>query len=338
MDKIILVGCGAMSSVWMDYVKDKDNCEIVGCVDVMLESANKMIDKYQLKCKAFDDLAAAIKETGANLVFDVTPPSVHHQNAKIAMELNCDVMIEKPMATSLEEASEMIEVSDRTGRSLAIMQNYRYKAGVRKFHHLLQTETVGNIGFIGADFFMGPHFGGFRDIMDNPLLLDMAIHTFDQARLLSGANAVAVYCHEFNPQGSWYAGNASAVCIFEMSDGSVFNYRGSWCSEGSATSWDSTWRIIGDKGTAIWDGLELMYIDKVLEGPEQDGKWMRDTERIETDYVWEGQEGHHGCLDEMFLARLEGRRAETDCRDNIESLKMVIGAIQSAKEGRRIVI
>ena len=37
--------------------------------------------------------------------------------------------------------------------------------------------------------------------MDSPLVLDMAIHTFDQARFITGANPISVYCHEFNPPG-----------------------------------------------------------------------------------------------------------------------------------------
>ena len=61
-----------------------------------------------------------------------------------------------------------------------------------------------------ADFFIGAHFGGFRDEMAHVLLLDMAIHTFDQARKILGADPVSVYCHEFNPAGSWYAGASSA--------------------------------------------------------------------------------------------------------------------------------
>jgi predicted dehydrogenase len=93
---------------------------------------------------------------------------------------------------------------------ISVMQNHRY---LKKIH------TIGTVGSVHADFFLVPHFGGFRDLMDSPLILDMAIHTFDQARLITEANPVSVYCHEFNPPGSWYKGNASVICIFEMSDG-----------------------------------------------------------------------------------------------------------------------
>ncbi len=52
---------------------------------------------------------------------------------------------------------------------------------------------------------------------------------------------------------------------------------------------------------------------------------------------WTGQEGHWGCLDEMFASLKEKRFAETDCRDNIESMKMVFGAIESAKSKKKVV-
>jgi hypothetical protein len=53
--------------------------------------------------------------------------------------------------------------------------------------------------------------------MPNILLLDMAIHAFDAARLCL-AKPLAVYYYETNPKGSWYASGAAATAIFEFSD------------------------------------------------------------------------------------------------------------------------
>ena len=92
--------------------------------------------------------------------------------------------------------------------------------------------------------------------MDHILLMDMAIHPFDTARYLTGANAESVYCEEWNPKGSWWQHGASAHAIFQMSGGIRCTFRGSWCSEGLRTPWDSVWRIIGTKGTICWDGLD----------------------------------------------------------------------------------
>ena len=228
-----------------------------------------------------------------------------------------------------------MQLAERTGRSFSVMQNRRYDANIRALREIINAGTIGRVGYVGADFFLGPHFGGFREAMESPLILDMAIHTFDQARFITGADPVSVYCQEFNPLGSWYAGNASAICIYEMSDGTVFCYRGSWCAEGAPTSWEAAWRVTGEQGTALWDGSGAPYAEIVAAG-DQAGKFIREYTRVDAEVNWPGSSGHAGCLDEMFAALEEGRRAETDCRDNIKSMAMVLGALDSAKSGQKV--
>lgn len=332
---IVVAGCGGMANAWVKEALARENASIVGLVDIKLEYAQAMAERYGLQVGLYTDLATALQETGANLVFDVTIPASHFQICSTAMRSGADVLGEKPMAESMMEVRELVAISNETGRSYAIMQNRRFNAPMRAIAEFIRAGGIGKTGYIGADFFMAPHFGGFRDAMESPLILDMAVHTFDQARFLIGADPVSVYCHEYNPTGSWYAGNASAIAIFEMSDGSTFAYRGSWCTEGAPTSWDASWRISGERGTVLWDGENRPYAEIVASG-DQSGKFIRDYERIELPLAWEGRTGHEGCFDEMFAALSEGRPAETDCRDNMKTMAMVYGAIDSAREGRKI--
>ena len=334
--RIAVVGCGGMAHAWLDYAQRRDDADIVALVDIRREAAEAMAAQRGLSCGLYTDVEEAIRESGANLVFDVTIPASHHAVRKTAMRLGCDVFGEKPLAETPEQCLDLIRVAEETGRTNAVMQNRRYNPHMRALRRLIESGTIGRPGFACADFFLGPHFGGFRDVMDSPLLLDMAIHTFDQARLILGADPVSVYCHEFNPPGSWYAGNAAAVCIFEMSGGSVFCYRGSWCAEGAPTSWESAWRITGEKGTAVWDGHGAPYAEVVAPG-DQTGRFTKEFVRVEAPELEQpAHTGHSGCLDEMFASLKEGRRAETDCRDNLFSMAMVFGALESAKTGRKV--
>ena len=332
--KVAVAGCGNMANTWVKYALARKDTEIVALMDTKDENAQAMADRYGLKCGIYNNLEKAISESAANLVFDITPPNAHRDIVITAMKMGCNVFGEKPMASSMEEAREMLSYSQELGKFYAVMQNRRYLKNIRAFRDIIKSGVIGQPGFICADFFIGPHFGGFRDVMDSPLLLDMAIHTFDQARFITGADAVSVYCHEFNPAGSWYKGNAAAVCIFEMSDGSVFCYRGSWCAEGAPTSWESAWRVNGSKGTAIWDGTHVPYAEIVDE--EKEAGFLNQYKRVNPSMTWQGREGHEGCLDEMFDALIQGRKAETDCSDNINSMAMVFGALESAKTGRKI--
>lgn len=333
--KVIIAGCGNMANVWADYALTREDTAIVGLVDIYPEAAKSFAQRKELNCPTFTDISEAIQTTGANLVMDITIPSSHYSIASTAMKLGCDVLSEKPLAESIDQCTEIVSIASEYGRTHAIMQNRRFDPRIRALRKMITDNKIGKVGFASADFFIGAHFGGFRDAMDSPLLLDMAIHTFDQARMILGADPVSVYCHEFNPHGSWYAGNAMALCIFEMSDGSVFDYRGSWCAEGAPTSWEASWRVIGDKGTAIWDGHGAPYAE-IIKSESQEGKFMYEYDRLIGEEIEMPLTFHQGCLDDMFSALSEGRKPETDSSDNIYSMAMVMAAVESARLGTKV--
>lgn len=346
--RIVLAGCGAMANAWVKYILTRDDAVIVALVDLFEAPALKLAQAHGLAVPWYDDLATAIRETGSNLVFDVTIPDAHLGVVSTALRQGCDVMGEKPMASTMEDARTLVRLAASTGHTYAVMQNRRFLKNIRALRQMIAENVIGQPGFFTADFFLAPHFGGFRDAMDSPLVLDMAIHTFDAARYLAAADPVSVYCQEFSPPGSWYRGDAAAVAIFEFSNGAIFCYRGSWCSEGARTSWESSWRVTGSLGTAIWDGTEAPYAEVVSEpedgeavaepaaGSDRPARFLNEYRRIEATFPWQGEDGHNGCLAEMFSALREGRKAETDCSDNIKSMAMVHAALRSSRECRKV--
>lgn len=334
--RIAVVGCGQMAQKWVEYALEVPDGEIVALVDLQKEAAESLAQRYQLTCDIFTDMEKAISTTNANVVFDVTVPAARKQVVTTAVQLGCDVLSEKPMAATMEDAKIIEDIVQKSAKRFAVMQNRRFLKQIRSLQHLIHSGTIGQPGFVTAQFFVGPHFGGFREVMESPLVLDMAIHTFDQARFIIGADPVSVYCHEFNPPGSWFEGNAAASCIFEFENGVVFSYNGSWCAEGAPTSWESSWRITGSHGTAIWDGFQMPYAEVPEESDEN--TFIRPVTRIDAKEVWDGREGHDGCLDEMFDALRNDREAETTYKDNRKSIAMVFGALESAKTGKKVTL
>jgi len=337
--KVILAGCGGMGNAWIDYMLKRDDVEIVGLCDLIVERAKEYQKKYNLpeETKIFDDIKKALADCPeVNLVVDCTTPDAHELIVTSAMNAGADAIGEKPMAETREQALRQIAAADKTGRSYAVMQNRIYLPGMRTIRKALSENLIGRVGSVSSDFFIGAHFGGFRDLMDNVLILDMAVHTFYQARFLINSNPKSVYCHEFNPPGSWYKGNASAIAIFEFENGAVYDYRGSWCSEGFNTSWECDWRIIGEKGTIKWDGGGNLAAQVKKDGA---AGFTVPFDEIKLDFVDIGKNhGHQGCFDEMFSALIEKRPAETDCRENYYSMNMVYGAIESAKYGKKVML
>jgi len=334
---VVLAGCGGMSRRWLEVAAQLDCLEVVGLVDLNEEAAKgKAADFGPPDAALGTDLAAVLDSTAPDLVFDCTVPEAHVHVTLEALKHGCHVMGEKPLADSMENARKMVAAAQEAGKLYAVIQNRRYDPRIRRLSKFLASGALGRITTINSDFYLGAHFGGFRDRMEHVLLLDMAIHTFDQARLLTGADPVGVYCKEWNPAGSWYDHDASAMALFDMTDGLVYNYRGSWCAEGLNTSWECDWRILCERGSAKWDGGDTMTAQVV----RQTGGFMSEMEEVEIPPAEPAEKtgGHEGLIREFVHCVQTGDTPETICSDNIKSLAMVFGAIESAEAGRAVEI
>lgn len=330
-----------MSRGWLKAIAEtpalRDRITIVGLNDLDPAAADRLAAEFGLTQAAIEpDLDALLAGTQPDLVFDVVIPGARHEVVATALARGCHVLSEKPMAASLAEARDLVEKARQAGRVHAVVQNRRFNEGVRRIRATLESGALGRLNAVHCDFFVGAHFGGFRDQMEHVLLLDMAIHTLDAARFISGKTPLAVYCHEANPQSSWYADGSVANAIFELSDEVVFTYRGSWSAEGANTSWDSSWRIVGSQGTLLWDG-ESGFSAHVVAGDE--GFFRPLAELPVAPPTDAGQTRGHASVLLDFIDSIEaGRAPETAGSDNINSLAMVFAAIESARTRQRVAI
>jgi len=325
MYKIIIAGCGGISNSWFGPLKKRDDCEIAALVDPMEGRADAKREEHGLECNTYASLAEACKKESADIVVDITPPEYHCETVTTALNAGFNVFGEKPMADNVASAEMMIKCADANKKEYFVMQNYRYNPGIIALRRFLRSGKLGAIGSVSANFQLNPHFFGFRDEMDSPLILDMSIHTFDAARYILGADARTVYCHEFNPSWSWYRGDAAAVCIFEMDDGAVFDYRGCWCATGLITTWNCEWRVACENGVVYWDGGDTLFYDARKEA------WDFSHDKVAIPLTGMGQVSHEACIADMFDALKNGARPQTDCRDNIRSIGMVYKSIESSR-------
>ncbi len=332
--RALIVGAGGMGRAWGRNLTEYDRTEVVGWVDIRPEAAVSAAQERGLDgIHTGDDLEAAIRAVEPDFVVDVTVPEAHHDVTLAALSMGLPVIGEKPMADSMAAAREMVAASEKAGKLYMVSQSRRYDARIHAFKALIDAE-IGRPGILNSDFYIGAHFGGFRDEMPSPLVLDMAIHTFDAARYLCGLDPVAVYCEEFNPEWSWYKGDACATAVFEMSGGLRYTYRGSWCSEGRHTSWESEWRAVGPNGTATWDGHGAPVAEKVVGR----GGFHADVEAVQASVAEGVPGGIAGSIRDFVRALDTGETPMGECHDNIKSLAMVFGAIESARSGRRVSI
>lgn len=324
--RVILVGAGGMGRVWLQLLIDTPEVDLVGLVDLDTGAAHRALAEIGRPDVA---VAASLSEiaasTGAQAVVNVTVPVAHYPVNVEALFTGLPVLCEKPIAPTVSQALSLAAASEASGQLLMTSQSRRYYPVLAEFKKSLR--TLGEVGIATTEFFMAPHFGGFRDSMDHPLLVDMSIHAFDVARYLLDADPVSVYCDSFNPVWSWYAGDAATTAIFEFEGGIRYTFIGSWCSPGAETSWNGSWRVSGAKGSATWDGENAPLVDlgtNRVHIPEPSRKITDETIA--------------GSLAEFIDSLRTGRIPSGEVHSNVLSLAMVEAAVDSAQSGQRVFI
>ena len=323
--KIIQIGAGAMGRGWLRTVRANPDIELVGLVDLDVDlAARAAAESGHAGVPVADSLAALLPSVSADALINVTIPEAHASTTQQALFAGLPVLCEKPIAPTVATGLAMAAASEASGRLLMISQSRRYFNGFTQLRQMVG--DLGRIGTVTCEFFKAPHFGGFRDAMDHPLLVDMAIHTFDAARALLNSNPVSVYCDAYNPSWSWYAGDAAANAIFTFADGVRFGYHGSWCAPGQETSWNGTWRVSAENGTAGWDGDHEPTVERI------------DDPAAKVPPSPEAPEQIAGSLAEFVGHLRAGTVPQTRAAANVLSLAMVEAAVRSAAEQRPVLI
>ena len=316
--RVVVVGAGGMGRAWLKAVGRSPETDLAGIVDINLDAARAAsADLGSPELPVGRDAVDLARSTGADAVINVTVPQAHHPVTTAALFAGLPVLGEKPVAATVSEALSLAAAAEVTGELFMVSQSRRWNPQLSALRAM--TRRLGAIGTVSTEFFKAPHFGGFRDEMAYPLLIDMAIHAFDSARFLLDAEPVSAYCQTYNPSWSWYAGDANATAVFEMTGGARYVFNGSWCSPGAETSWNGAWRVSGERGTALWNGED----EPVLDAPG--------TQAPEPPEPWSGIDG---ALELFVRALRTGEIPSGEVHENVMSLAMVEAAVESARSGQ----
>lgn len=322
--RLVQVGAGGMGRTWLRNLAASPDVRLVGLVDLDLDAARRAALE-----EGHPDVAVArsVEELDlpepAEALVNVTVPVAHHAVTTQALLAGLPVLSEKPLAESVSEGLSMVAASEVGGQLLMVSQSRRYWRNLSAYRG--QIARLGALGSVSCEFFKAPHFGGFREEMAYPLLVDMAIHQFDLARDLIGTEPDSVFCSSFNPSWSWFGGDAAADVVFEFAGGVRFAFTGSWCAPGLETSWNGRWRVSASGGSAVWDGDGEPFAE------DADGSALPPVVPDEPEQI-------AGSLAEFVRVLRDGGVPSGEVHANVLSLAMVEAATTSAESGRRVTI
>lgn len=326
MRRIIQVGLGAMGQGWADCVARSEKWEAAAYVDINRRNMIIAAERHGMpKSRCFRNLNTALRSVEADAVLDITPQQCRRAVCTAALECGLDVLCEKPLADTVANAQALIELSRSTGRTLMVAQNYRYQPVVQTAKKLVAAGKLGKLGYIGVSFHKGPHFGGYREQMPYPLLLDMSIHHFDMIRCITGKDITAVQGMSVNAPWNWNQGDATLSALLELEGGVGVNYFGSWVSRGWETDWNGNWRIEGEMGVLLIEDGQVYFTNK-----QKTRRKIPLVKMAKTHQAW--------LLDglcEMLEKKME---PETSAGNNLNSLAATHAMVSALEQQRRFLV
>ena len=194
--KTAVVGLGRIG--WRTHipkiVERPERFSLVGVVDLIGERLDEAKDKYCVN--GYTDIATMIEAEHPDLVVIASPTHLHRDHACTALKLGCDVFLDKPMATTYEEALEIVECARENGRKLMVYQPRRTDAAPNQLMAIIASGKIGKLCSYGrsdcsyirrADWQAFKKFGG-------GMINNYGSHLIDAALYMTGEKVVRLHC------------------------------------------------------------------------------------------------------------------------------------------------
>lgn len=154
MLNIAIVGIGNISKEHIEgYLEFQDRCRIVALVDIYPEKAAVAAGKNNLNAVILDSHKKLMERDDIDLVSVCTPPYTHREISVDMLESGKHVLLEKPMAPSLEECDAIINAVARTGKRLSVISQNRFKSSIMNLKKMLDSGVAGKLLHAQVDSF-----------------------------------------------------------------------------------------------------------------------------------------------------------------------------------------
>jgi len=222
MVRLAVIGLGAVTRNihFPAYAQMKDRVTIVGGCDVDRAAQDFARSKWKLP-HVCGDPRELIDKTKPDIVSVCTPPALHLEHSTLAMNAGCHIFCEKPLAENLEQADEIIETSEKTGRLVVVNNQFPCMKIHTAAKRLAGSPEFGRLLYLHAWQTFLPTEAtevGWRGKLQRRVCFEFGIHVFELMRFFFDDTPVRLLAHMPVPQAKAKSDAINVVCV-EFSDG-----------------------------------------------------------------------------------------------------------------------
>jgi len=321
--KFGIVGCGHIARVHAEEIMTLPGAELKVVCDSNPRALHDFSSRYGVS--GFLYYGEMLSEKALDVVVICTPSGLHAEMGIRAARSGKHVLIEKPMALSLDEADRLIDVCKKEGVLLSVVLQNRYRPPFLALKSALEAGRFGKLSHASATvrwnrdeaYFRNNPWRGKKN-EDGGVVMNQAIHSVDMLQWLMG------------PVDSVFAYTANRYRPIEAEDVGVaalkFKNGALGVVEAATTVYprnlEETLAVFGEKGTAVIGGVKAGEI-----------KTWRLGEECAAEALTEIRSGHYAVLQDLVKAVTDGGRLAVDGCEGRKSLEIVLGIYRSSETG-----
>jgi predicted dehydrogenase len=277
--KYCLIGCGRISPNHIAAAK-ANNLEFVGMSDIDVEMMNDKVLKFELKnVHQYTDYKEMLKSEQPELVAIATWSGEHARIALDCLDAGANVIIEKPIALSLEDADKIINKAKEKGLKVCANHQNRFNKSIQKIRDAVEKDRFGKM------FYGTAHVRWCRDFeyynraswrgtweQDGGALMNQSIHNIDLLRWMMGDDVIEVMAMTDKLNHSYIDCEDLGIAIVKFANGSYGVIEGT--TDIYPRNLEETLYLFGEKGTVKAGGASVNKIEEwrfsdALDDPDE---------------------------------------------------------------------
>ncbi|HEO8420541.1 TPA: Gfo/Idh/MocA family oxidoreductase [Yersinia enterocolitica] len=339
MLKVAIIGAGAISSAHMEaYLQFPDRCQIVALCDIYPEKAEKKAKEFNLDATIYDDHTKMLNREDIDLVSVCTPPYTHSEITINFLDTGKNVLVEKPMASSLEECDAMNAAAERNNKMLSVISQNRFRTPMMKLKSVLDTKLMGPIVHTQVDsFWWRGHsyydlwWRGTWEKEGGGCTLNHAVHHIDIFKWMNGMpSEVTAVMSNASHDNAEVEDISVAICRYD--DGSLAQITSSVIHHGEEQQ-----LIFQGKNARVSVPWKVKASKSKGNGfPEEDGELEAQIQQYYDELDEVQHEGHTGQIDDVLTALENGTPILIDGKQGRQTLELISAIYESASTGKTI--
>jgi predicted dehydrogenase len=332
-----IIGCGKVGDFHAKAYVNLENSEFTAVCDNNIERAKEFASRYGVK--AYDDIKLMVTECNLDIVSVCTPHPIHANPAVMAADCGCNVLIEKPLAATLEDCDRIIEAGDRNNVTIGTMVQRRFYRPCKRIREAIDNGKIGRpvlgmvtmLGWRDKKYYESDPWRGSWKGEGGGVMVNQAPHQIDLLQWYMG-DVEEIYGVWKNLNHPYIEVEDTAVAVIKFKNGGVGNIV---VSNSQNPALYGKVHIFGENGGGIGvqtDGgvMFVAGMSSITEAPYND-LWTVEGESEMKD-IWKAEDTEFfNSVDSMYYYHQE------QINDFVEAIYKGTKPLVDAREGRKTV-